>query len=133
VCSEAEVTNLRLALDEALVNAVVHGNLEIPSKVKGKSFDELLAFNNLIKERRQIEPYCNRKVEITRVLKPDSVQFTITDEGPGFDWESLPNDLKDMEVLANHGRGLFLIRAFMTEIQFNEKGNCITMRKDRSD
>jgi len=131
ICNDSELTNIRIALDEALVNAIVHGNLEIPSRTKGSSLDEMMAFNQIVRERSQRSPYRDRKVQVTRHLTPDYVRFTIEDEGRGFDWQSLPDSLDHIKILANHGRGLFLIRAFMSHVEFNEKGNRITMVKVR--
>ncbi|MBD3265293.1 response regulator [bacterium] len=132
ICDHTDLMNVRLALDEALVNAVVHGNLEIPSRVKGASLEELIKFNTLVKERSEEEPYKQRKVKVISELTQDYALFTIEDEGQGFDWQSIPTDLEDVELLANHGRGLFLIRAFMSNVEFNAKGNRITMMKMRS-
>ncbi|MFB3785127.1 MAG: response regulator [bacterium] len=131
ICDDSELTNIRIALDEALVNAIVHGNLEIPSRTKGSSLDEMMAFNQIVRERSQLSPYRDRKVRITRHLTPDYVCFTIEDEGKGFDWKSLPDSLDHVKILANHGRGLFLIRAFMSHVEFNDKGNRIIMVKVR--
>ncbi|HOJ61882.1 MAG TPA: response regulator [bacterium] len=131
ICDEPELTNIRIALDEALVNAIVHGNLEIPSRAKGSSLDEMMAFNQMVRERSQLSPFRDRKIQVTRHLTPDFVAFTIEDEGNGFDWRSLPDSLDHIKMLANHGRGLFLIRAFMSHVDFNEKGNRITMVKIR--
>lgn len=132
ICDISELMNLRLALDEALVNAIIHGNLEIPSRAKGVTLDELMTFNRLVKERSQIMPYRERKVTIHSQLSRDFVKFQIQDEGAGFDWRSIPSDLEDVEILASHGRGLFLIRAFMTSVEFNNQGNCIIMIKQRN-
>ncbi len=132
ICNEAELTNVRFALDEALVNAVVHGNLEIESSVKGASLEEMLEFNKVVRERSEREPYSTRKVIITRQLSRDRVTFTIEDQGKGFQWQSLPNTLDEMELLSSHGRGLFLIRAFMSKVEFNDKGNRITLTKQKA-
>ena len=122
LCTRTELMNIRLALDEALVNAIIHGNLEIPSNAKGNSLEELQKFNHLVKDRGQELPFISRKVKITSEITQDYALFSIEDEGKGFDWKSLPTELDDVELLANHGRGLFLIRAFVTNVEFNEQG-----------
>jgi CheY-like chemotaxis protein/anti-sigma regulatory factor (Ser/Thr protein kinase) len=132
ICTHSEFMNIRLALDEALVNAIIHGNLEVPSRVKGNSLDELMEFNQMVKERSGQGPYAERKVKVVVHLTQEYASFCIEDEGNGFDWKSSPTDLEDVELLANHGRGLFLIRAFMSCVEFNEKGNEITLIKKRS-
>jgi anti-sigma regulatory factor (Ser/Thr protein kinase) len=58
--------------------------------------------------------------------------FCIRDEGPGFDWSTLP-DPRDPENLGRvGGRGLLLVRTFMDEVHFNEKGNQIILVKRRN-
>ncbi len=133
ICNQSELMNVRLALDEALVNAIVHGNLEIASQSKGNTLDELLSFNQLVKERSQMETYNTRQVQVTTQLTQDFVSFTVEDEGQGFSWQSIPDSFEDVEILANHGRGLILIHAFMSKVEFNEKGNKITMIKKKGD
>lgn len=132
ICDDAEMTNVRFALDEALVNAVVHGNLDIESSIKGASLEQMLEFNKIVKERGEKEPYSKRKVMVSRNLTRDFVSFSIEDQGNGFNWRSLPDNLDEMELLSSHGRGLFLIRAFMSTVEFNDKGNRITLLKRRS-
>ncbi|RJP31483.1 MAG: response regulator [Candidatus Omnitrophota bacterium] len=133
ICNQSELMNIRLALDEAMVNAVIHGNLEITSQSKGTTLDELVAFNQLVKERSKKEPFMHRKVKVSTQLSQDHALFTIEDEGKGFDWKMIPESFEDVEILANHGRGLILIRAFMSRVDFNEKGNKITMIKLKGD
>lgn len=129
ICTRAELKNVKLALDEALVNAIVHGNLEISSELKGSTLAELVGYDDEVRHRSSIEPYCNRKVTVESVIDRTSARFTIEDEGHGFDHKSLPTDFSDMDNLASHGRGLLLIRTFMDDVWFNEKGNRITMVK----
>lgn len=130
ICNESDLINIRFALDEALVNAIVHGNLEIDSSIKGASLDKMLEFNRIVKERTETLPYSERKVIISRRLTKKYVIFTIEDQGNGFDWRVMPESLNDMEILSSHGRGLFLIRAFMTRVEFNDQGNRITLIKE---
>lgn len=129
ICSAHELTNIRLALDEALVNSIIHGNLEIPSTMKGSSLEEITQFNRLVKERSETDPYTSRRVKIDMNLTSERVEFQIEDEGKGFDWRQIPSSFEDHEILANHGRGLLLIQAFMDEVVFNEKGNRVTLIK----
>jgi YesN/AraC family two-component response regulator len=131
ICNEFEIMNIRLALDEALMNAIVHGNLEISSCAKGATLEELQQFNRFLRERSQQEPYRHRRVKVELLLTRDFVRFTIEDEGTGFDWQAIPTEMDEVELMANHGRGLFLIRAFMNDVTFNERGNRITLTKYR--
>ena len=62
---------------------------------------------------------------------PAEATYTVRDEGPGFDPSALPdpNDPQNLEKIG--GRGLLLIRTFMDQVQYNDRGNAITMRKLR--
>ena len=72
-------------------------------------------------------PYAERRVHVTVRLTPAAATFIVRDEGPGFDVSSLP-DPRDPENLTKpSGRGVMLIRTFMDEVTFNERGNEITM------
>lgn len=129
ICGQTDLMNLRIALDEALVNAIVHGNLEISSNEKGNTLKELIQFNDLVKERSQQEPFFNRMVDVQTRLTTQEATFSITDEGKGFDWKAIPTSFDDVNIFSSHGRGLILINAIMHKVEFNEKGNQITMTK----
>lgn len=88
---------LRLALDEALINAYKHGNRTDP----------------------------NRKVHIRYEINPDGVEVEIEDEGDGFLVDSLTDPRHDDFIHKTSGRGIFLIRSFMSSLEFNHRGNVI--------
>lgn len=118
-----------VALREAIANAVFHGNLEVSSDLL-----ELggTAFQDLARERRRQEPYASRRVKVEVTLTPEQVVFVIEDEGPGFDPGSLPDPLDLSNLEKPSGRGLMLIRTFMDEVEFNDRGNRIRMVKRRA-
>ena len=122
---ELELIQLGIALGEALRNAIDHGNLELDSELKVLGEGE---FEKLAEFRRQRKPWCHRRVHVLVRESPNEVVFRIRDEGPGFDATRLDYDPTSPENLTRPcGRGLFLIRAFMDEVSFNERGNEITM------
>ncbi|NUP11396.1 MAG: response regulator [Polyangiaceae bacterium] len=123
---ETLVVQVAVALREAIVNAIVHGNLEVSSSLLE---DGGAAFAQAIEERRQKAPYRDRKVSVVARYAPGEVRYVITDQGPGFDPSTLPDptDLTNLEKAS--GRGLMLIRTFMEEVSFNERGNEIRMTK----
>ncbi len=115
-----------IALEEALVNAIVHGNLEVSSKLREAddgSFDRLIAM------RMEKLPYRNRRVELVAGYSLAEATFTIRDEGPGFDVAAVPNPTEDEFADRPHGRGLFLMRSFMDEVTYNAVGNQVTLLK----
>jgi len=96
-----DVFSIRLALEEALVNAIKHGN--------------------------QLDR--GKKVHISYRFLSDRFEIQITDEGPGFD----PSDVPDPTAVENLerpcGRGLMLMRHYMTEVAYGGRGNTVTMCK----
>jgi CheY-like chemotaxis protein len=122
---ELELIQLGIALGEALRNAIDHGNLELDSELKVLGEGE---FEKLAEFRRHRKPWCHRRVHVLVRESPNEIVFKIRDEGPGFDAARLDYDPTSPENLTRPcGRGLFLIRAFMDEVSFSDRGNEITM------
>lgn len=91
--------NLRIAVGEALSNAILYGNRENPEKL----------------------------VRVLAELRPGSAKVTVTDEGPGFDPQSVLDPTRPENRERSHGRGLFLLRSLADDVRFNERGNSITL------
>lgn len=115
---------LCMALEEALSNAVIHGNLEVSSELRTRDDD---AYGKLIEERSHTAPYADRNVTIEAQLSLDVVQFVIRDEGPGFDLSSIPDPTNPENLLKPSGRGITLMHAFLDEVSYNELGNEVTL------
>jgi serine/threonine-protein kinase RsbW len=99
-----EALNVGLALREAVINAIVHGNRQDPTL----------------------------KVHVTLTSKGDRFQATIRDEGNGFDPHREPDPTADENLLNTSGRGLLLMRAFVDEVRFRQRrgrGMEITLTK----
>ncbi len=120
-----DASKVRLCLGEALNNAIVHGNLEVPSSIRETSWEDYQA---LITEREKIPQYGDRRVKLEYQLANGIMTFTIQDEGSGFDHQNLPDPNDPMNLLSS-GRGLLLIRLFMDDVEWNESGNHIRMVK----
>ncbi len=129
VCDETGAMQIGVALREALANAVFHGNLEVSSELLEHGGT---AFHDLASERRKQLPYASRRVRVEARFDPAEVSFVVEDDGPGFDPGSLPDPLDLSNLEKPSGRGLMLIRTFMDEVTFNERGNQIRMVKRRS-
>ena len=100
--SDGDLPDLQLALEEGLANAVKHGN--------------------------QLNPAKQVKVEC-QLLDDCMIRVTIEDEGAGFNPEEVP-DPTDFENLDKpSGRGIVLMRAFMDEVLYNDRGNQLTFCK----
>lgn len=126
VCSETRAGKLLVALHEALSNAIVHGNLEIPSSLKEEADD---AFMKLLVARTGDPAYCNRVVDIFVTYDGERCQWAITDQGRGFDFAGYLQRLSsdDSEILLSSGRGLLLMRTFMDEVQFEAGGRRVVL------
>lgn len=128
ICSETEGLRIGIALEEALLNAFYHGNLECSSKLRDEDCE---SYSALAIQRCSESPYRERRIYITVSLSRDEATWTIRDEGPGFNPKTLP-DPTDPEYLERpHGRGLMLMRTFMSDVSYNEKGNEVRMTKRR--
>lgn len=128
ICDETGVLQVGVALREAIVNAVIHGNLEVSSTLLEEGGT---AFAEAIEARRRELPYSSRRAAVVARYRPDRVDYVVTDEGPGFDPKTLPDPTDVANLERASGRGLMLIRTFMDEVSFNEKGNEIRMMKRR--
>ncbi|QDT09151.1 response regulator [Stieleria marina] len=126
---ESEWMQVAMALGESLLNAMIHGNLEVSSELREK--DDGQAYIKMIGQRRSESPYCDRRVLVRLDATKDVAEFLIRDEGPGFDASALgdPTDPENLESVG--GRGLLLINAFMDSVQHNETGNEIMMVKSK--
>jgi len=122
-----------VALNEALQNAIFHGNLELDSALRDVHSDE---YYSTAAERRNRAPWRGRRVRLSASESRDEARYVIRDEGPGFDVARVladdPTDPKNLTRLS--GRGLLLIRTFMSEVGFNSQGNELTMvhRRERT-
>ena len=94
---------IRLALDEAISNAIQHGNRNDASK----------------------------KVTVRVTVDADRVKIEVADEGGGFSPACVPDPTAPENLEKPNGRGIMLINAYMTEVAFNDVGNRITMIKRR--
>ena len=101
--TEHDIFAIKLALEEALVNAIKHGN--------------------------QMDP--DKRVVVVYHVTAERFDIRITDEGEGFNPEDVPDPTDPANLERPCGRGLLLMRGFMTEVQYHGKGNVVTMAKVR--
>ncbi len=117
------------AIDEALMNAFYHGNLEISSELRE---DDHNLYHDLARKRVNEDPYRDRRIFVSIQFEEDTATFRITDEGPGFDPSELPDPTSPEALERPSGRGLLLMRAFMDDVKFSDQGNEVTMVKQRT-
>jgi serine/threonine-protein kinase RsbW len=99
-----DIFAIRLALEEALVNAIKHGNQMDKAKA----------------------------VRVAYHVCPDRFEVQITDEGPGFDPCDVPDPTAPENLERPCGRGLLLMRHYMTEVAYHDRGRAVRMAKVRN-
>ncbi|MGQ9615896.1 MAG: response regulator [Spirochaetota bacterium] len=119
---------MRLGLYEILVNAIEHGNLGISYEEKTKAQQDN-SYLELLKAKIIEADAQGKRVYINSTYKDDTLKIEIRDEGEGFDFNALP-DMSDPEnVMASHGRGIFLCSIYFDQIVYAKPGNCVTLIK----
>jgi serine/threonine-protein kinase RsbW len=102
--NERDLFGIRLALEEAVINAIKHGN----------HFDEC------------------KCVAIVCRMTPELLHIEIADEGQGFVLEDVPDPTDPENLEKPSGRGIVLMRNFMSLVCYNEQGNRVVMEKRRA-
>jgi serine/threonine-protein kinase RsbW len=97
--SKEDIFAIQLAVHEAFLNALKHGNKMDASK----------------------------KVIIDYSISSDRIEVSVKDEGEGFNPDGVPDPRVGNNLYKADGRGLLLIRSYMDEVRFNEEGNCVCM------
>jgi serine/threonine-protein kinase RsbW len=101
--SQEDIFAVHLALEEAFINAVKHGNKMEPSKA----------------------------VKIDYSVEADKIEICMTDEGEGFDPEVIPDPRYGDNLYKPAGRGMLLIRSFMDVVEYSKRGNSVRMIRYR--
>lgn len=96
---ESHYGNILIALTEAVNNAIHHGNRLDPGK----------------------------NVSLGYALQGDRIVFVVGDEGPGFDFNNLPDPTDPQNIEKPHGRGVFLMRALADAVEFSHNGATVSM------
>jgi serine/threonine-protein kinase RsbW len=99
-----DLFGIKLALEESLSNAARHGN----------RWDE------------------SKQVAVECKISPQRFWLRVADEGAGFRPQDVPDCTADRQLECPGGRGVALIKAYMTRVEYNDCGNCVTMEKDRA-
>ena len=125
---EATSGRVAVALTEALLNGIQHGNLELDSRLR----EDEATYSQLAEFRRHRPPYRDRRLYVRARLTRREAVYLIRDEGPGFDPARLPDPTDPAHLERASGRGLLLIQAFMDKVAFNSAGNQVTLLKRRT-
>lgn len=124
---DGERMQVGVAVHEAVLNAIVHGNLEISSELKNGDWNE---YHAAVSTRGRTEPYQSRRVTVTvRATREPMLLVRIADQGKGYDPHRVCDPTEDEGLEKSSGRGLLLIRTFFDEVTHNATGTEITMVK----
>jgi anti-sigma regulatory factor (Ser/Thr protein kinase) len=126
LCDKANGIRVSVALEEAISNAMFHGNLEVSSDLRNNDSE---GYHKLLEERRHLTPFQERTIQVDAKFTREEATFVIRDQGPGFDPEDLPDPTDPDNLEKACGRGLLLMRTFMDSVKFNSSGNEVTMVK----
>lgn len=118
-----------IALEEALLNALYHGNLELNAHDLQQVRNATGLGPTLIDERMITDPYRQRKIVVDAEFSAEQAKFVIRDEGAGFNPALTPDPRNPQNMQEESGRGLLLMRTFMDVVQFNARGNEVMMIK----
>jgi serine/threonine-protein kinase RsbW len=102
--TDRDLFAVEMALVESLINAMRHGNRLDAQK----------------------------EVAVEVKASPHRFWMRVEDEGPGFQPDVVPDCTCDENLERCSGRGLALIKAYMTHVEYNDRGNCVTMEKFRT-
>ncbi|MDR2438783.1 MAG: ATP-binding protein [Planctomycetaceae bacterium] len=102
--SNKEKFAVNMALEEALINAIQHGNCSDPSKL----------------------------VRCSCRLNSQRIYVRIEDEGSGFNPNAIPDPTDPEHIMIASGRGVLLIKSFVSRVQWNENGNVLEFEKERN-
>ena len=128
ILNQEQLFRMNMLLKEAIENAIFHGNLELRSEMRREN-PEL--FYKTAAQKRDIDPYKDRKLILQYDISRNSAKYVVRDEGKGFVHADLLDPADPDNLLRIEGRGLIMIMNFMDEVFWNDRGNEVTMVRYR--
>ena len=127
VCDATGQLQIGIALEQALLNAIYHGNLEMSDTTDEEKLDREALFQQRINEA----PYRDRKVQVQLKVTDAEASIVVRDEGPGFDVRKLTKIPLSTSLVDPSGRGFVLMWALMDKVTFSKTGNQVALVKHR--
>lgn len=124
---EPDVSKILTGVDEAITNAIIHGNLSIGSE---GAYPSREAYRDAVAAAAKSE-LAQRKVRVTVEVEPDRVRFGVGDEGAGFDVSKAPDPRESSNLYKEGGRGVFLMKQAFDIVGYNKTGTQVWMEKRR--
>ena len=126
-CNISDIQKLRIGLSEIITNSIEHGNLEITGDEKFENTEKGI-YMDLLNERLNNEKYSKRYVTVKIFYNREYFEAKVTDMGNGFDVKNV-QEINDDNLLKLHGRGIMITRMYFDRVQYNDKGNSVTLYK----
>jgi CheY-like chemotaxis protein len=123
---ELDRLRIRLAVEEALLNALYRGNLEVSPRLEQT---DRAAFQKMVEARSAEPPYQDRRIHVSWTIARDALAVVVKDDGPGFDPAASANREENVDFDTVFGRGLLIMRTFMDEVRYSAAGNEVTLVK----
>ncbi|NIM14447.1 MAG: SpoIIE family protein phosphatase [Candidatus Aminicenantes bacterium] len=123
-----EISFMKIGLQEILINAIEHGNLDISYDDK----QQLLTtgeYNRVLKHKAALPENVDKYVDIKVFSTPEYLKLIIEDMGEGFDLSAIPDPENPENFLCEHGKGIMMTLNAYDEVTYNEKGNKVTLLK----
>jgi CheY-like chemotaxis protein len=135
LCDSGGQLRFGVALREALLNALLHGNLEIGLEHMDDAREQLLRQRDLPirPDGPEQRAFRDRRIFVNVRISTEEARIVIRDEGPGFDVSSVPSSWEPGGLEQQGSRSLSLIRAFMDDVVYNEAGNEVTLIKRKEE
>ncbi|MDC7232100.1 MAG: ATP-binding protein [Spirochaetales bacterium] len=128
---EGTVLMVKMGLQELIINAIEHGNLNISFDEKSRAMKEK-RYLDFLRERQSDPSYRDRTVRIDYVLDPEKVSYTIRDDGEGFNYRDTMTKVEERveQDFLPHGRGIRMAETVFDSTEYNEKGNQVRVIKE---
>ena len=132
--SDKQLLGVRVALQELLINAIEHGNLNISAEEKMNALMND-TYDQLLQARRGRPELAKRRVQLilSHHITEGKIEIRITDEGEGFDWEALVGrEAHQLPKTGGAGRGIFLVRTLVQDVSYHGIGNEVVLRLEHT-
>ncbi len=129
-CACADPEKIAMGLSELMINAIEHGNLGIGYEEKSELRKQDL-WESEVRKRLEMPENIDSFASIDVLNNAEKVEFTITDQGEGFDWAEFM-DFDTSRVMDNHGRGIAMAnKLYFSKLEYQGKGNIVTVMVDK--
>jgi len=129
-CACADPEKIAMGLSELMINAIEHGNLGIGYEEKSELRKQDL-WESEVSKRLELPENIDSFASIDVLNNAENVEFTITDQGEGFDWAEFM-DFDTTRVMDNHGRGIAMAnKLYFSKLEYQGKGNIVTVMVEK--